>query len=36
MKGQVMVLMMIIIMEPATDGTSPDSPSLPAIFVTFV
>ena len=36
MKGQVIVLMMIIIMEPATDGTSPDSPSLLAMFVTFV
>ena len=34
--GQVMVLMMIIIKEPATDGTSPESPSLLAMFVTFV
>ena len=34
--GQVMVLMMIIIKEPATDGTSAESPSLLAMFVTFV
>ena len=35
-KGQAMVLMMIMTIEPATDGTSPDSSSLLAMFVTFV
>ena len=35
-KGQVMVLMMIIIKETATDGRSPGSPSLLAMFVTLV
>ena len=35
-KGQVMVLMMIIIIETVTDGRSPGSPSLLAMFVTLV
>ena len=33
MKGQVMVLMIIMIIKPATDGTSVVSPSLLVIFV---
>ena len=35
-KGQVMVLMMITFIAPATEGTSALSPSLLVIFVTFV
>ena len=35
-KGQVMVLMMITIRAPATEGTSVVSPSLLVVFVTFV
>ena len=35
-KGQVMVLMMITIIAPATEGTSAVSPSLLVVFVIFV
>ena len=35
-KGQLMVLMMIVIIETATDGTSPESPSILAMFVTLI
>ena len=35
-KGQVMVLMMIMIIKPTAEGTSAVSPSLLVTFVTFV
>ena len=35
-KGQVMVLMMITFIAPATEGTSALSPSLLIVFVAFV
>ena len=35
-KGQVMVLMMITFIAPATEGTSAVSPSLLIVFVAFV
>ena len=36
MKGQVMVLMIIMIIKSATQGTSVVSPSLLVVFVAFV
>ena len=35
-QGQVMVLMIIMIIKPATEGTSVVSPSLLVVFVAFV